>query len=309
MATLRTALPDLYLTRLAFLEDVLFDEIDLEDGIVSQLFKVRDMGNKPFVRTTTVASFGSVPKKSEGADVTYDDLAQGFDYTYTADTYELAFRTSKEALDDEQEETVSDAARALGQSMTYTYNVDHADVFNQGFTTTAPGITMPDGLVLFATNHTLVGGGTEQNTLTTQADLSVSSLRDALNDIADTQDDAGKLLHWRPSILLVPYENQWLASELVTSPGNPESANRTTNAFKERADGRLRVVAWPYLTDSDSWYLLAEPRVHNIRTYWRERPNVMHDWDFDSSSMKVKIRARWIRGASDWRGTYGVQGA
>ena len=119
MATLRTTLPDLYLTRLAFLEDVLFDEIEIEDGITQQLFKMRET-TKPFVRTTTVASFGTVPIKAEGANVTYDDLLMGYDQTYTPDTYELAFRTTKEALDDEQEEVVSDAARALGSSLTYT---------------------------------------------------------------------------------------------------------------------------------------------------------------------------------------------
>ena len=43
MATYRNTLPDLYLSRLAFLEDVLFDEYDLEDGIVSQLFKMPDI--------------------------------------------------------------------------------------------------------------------------------------------------------------------------------------------------------------------------------------------------------------------------
>ena len=306
MPSYRSAAPDLYLTRLAFLEDVLFDEIDIEDGVASQLFKMRDMGNKPFVRTTTMASFGTVPIKAEGADVAYDEMVQGFDRTYTADTYELAFSTSKEALDDEQEEVFSDAARALGASMTYTYNTDHANVFNRGFNSSYTG---PDGQVLFATNHTLVGGGTEQNTLTTAADLSVSSLRDALNDIADTTDDAGKLVHWRPEILLVPYENQWLASELVESSDRSDTANRAVNAFKTRSDGRLRVVAWPYLTDSDAWFLLASPSVHQIRSYWRERPNTMHDWDFDKSAMKVKIRARWIRSWSDFRGTYGVAGA
>src|SRR5574342_783089 len=108
MATLRTTLPSLYLSRLAFLEDVLFDEMPIEAGVFQRILKVRDMGNKPFVKTTTVASFGSVPIKTEGAAVTYEDLAAGFDATYQADTYELAFRASKEALDDEQEEVVSE---------------------------------------------------------------------------------------------------------------------------------------------------------------------------------------------------------
>src|SRR3990167_7195645 len=303
MATLRSTLPDLYLSRLAFLEQVLFDEIDIEDGIVSSIFDVRDMGNKPFVRTTTVASFGSVPVKSEGANVVYDDLAQGYDKTYTADSYELAFRASKEALDDEQEEVVSDAARALGQSMTYAYNVDHASVYNNAFTSTTGS---PDGVALMATNHPLIGGGTEQNELTTAADLSVSSIRDAVNDIADTTDDAGKLLHWRPKILLVAMENSWLAKELIQSPDRPDTADRSINAFRD--DG-LRVVSWPYLTDADAWFLLAEPSRHFVRSYWREKPNTMHDWDFESSSMKVKIRSRWIRGWSEFRGVYGSPGA
>lgn len=304
MPTYRTALPDLYLTRLAFLDEVLFDPIELADDRVNEVFRVLDMGNRPLVRTTSVASFGTVPIKQEGANVAYDEIAAGYDVTYQADTYELAFRTSKEALDDEQEEVISDTARALGESMAYTYNVDHANIYNNGFTTTAGS---PDGVVLFSTAHPLVGGGTEQNTLTTAADLSVSSIRDALNDISDTTDDAGKRLNWKARILLVSAEQQWLAKELVQSSTNAEGANPgVINAFK---DDSLRVVVWGDLTDADAWFLLAEPSRHNIRTYWRERPNVMHDWDFDASAFKVKIRARWQNGWSDWKGTYGVAGA
>lgn len=303
MATLRTTLPALYLQRLAFLEDVLFDEMPIEDGIFQRILKVRDMGTRPFVKTTTVASFGSVPIKAEGAGVTYEDLAAGYDASYQADTYELAFRASKEALDDEQEEVVSDAARALGSSMTYTYDVDHANLFNNGFASTTGA---PDGVVLFSTAHPLVGGGTEQNALTTAADLSVAALRTALNDIADTVDDAGKLIHWRPKVLLVPYELKWLAQELIGSTLRADTADNAINAFKD--DG-LSIVSSPHLTDADAWFLLAEASKHNVRTYWRERPNVLHDWDFETSSMKVKIRARWKRGWSDFRGTFGTPGA
>ena len=300
---LRTTLPQLYLSRAAFLEDVLFDEMPIESGVFQRILKVRDMGNKPLVRTTTVASFGTVPIKAEGANVTYEDLASGFDATYQADTYELAFRASKEALDDEQEEVVSDAARALGSSMNYTYDVDHANLFNNGFSTTTGA---PDGVVLFSTAHPLIGGGTFQNRPTTDGDLSVAQLRVALNDIADTKDDAGKIVHWRPKILLVPYEAKWLAMELLGSELRADTADNALNAFKD--DG-ISVVATPYLTDSNAFFLLAEPSKHNVRTYWRERPHVLHDWDFEASAMKIKIRARWKRGWSDARGVYGTSGA
>lgn len=303
MPTLRTTLPDLYLDRLAFLEDVLFDELPVEASIAQTLLKVRDMGNKPFVKTTTVASFGTVPIKAEGAAVQYADLASGFDTTYQADTYELAFKASKEALDDEQEEVVSDAARALGNSLNFAYETDHANLFNNGF---SAAFTGPDGVALFSTAHPLVGGGTNPNRPTTDGDLSTAQLRVALNDIANTEDDAGKLLYWRPRVLLVPYNAKWLAMELIGSDLRADTADNAINAFKD--DG-LKVVAWPYLTDANAFFLLAEPSKHNVRTYWRERPNVLHDWDFETSSMKVKIRSRWKRGWSDWRGVYGTSGA
>jgi hypothetical protein len=303
MATLRTTLPSLYLSRVAFLEDVLFDEMPIESGVMQRILKVRDMGNKPFVRTTTVASFGQVPIKAEGAPVTYEELAAGFDSTYQADTYELAFRTSKEALDDEQEEVVSDAARALGSSLNYTYDVDHANLFNNGFTSTAGS---PDGVALFSTAHPLIGGGTFQNRPTTDGDLSTAQLRVGLSDIANTKDDAGKIVHWRPKVLFVPYGTKWLAMEMIGSELRADTADNALNAFKD--DG-LTVVATPYLTDANAWFLLSEPTKHNVRTYWRERPNVLHDWDFETSSMKVKIRARWKRGWSDARGVYGSSGA
>lgn len=300
---LRTSLPALYLDRAAYLEDVLWEEMPIEAGPFQRILKVRDMGNKPLVRTVGAASFGLVPTKAEGAPVTYEDVAQGFTATYQADTYELAFRASKEALDDEQEEVVSDAARALGSSMNYSYDVDHANIFNNGFTSTTGS---PDGVALFSTAHPLVGGGTNANRPATDGDLSVAQLRQALVDIAATRDDANKLVHWRPRVLFIPYNQKWLAKELLGSDLRSDTPDNATNAFKE---DDLVVVSTPFLTDTNAFFLMAESSKHNVRTYWREKPNVLHDWDFETSSMKVKIRARWKRGWSDYRGVYGTSGA
>lgn len=303
MATLRLNLQDLYMERLPFLDKVLFERMPIEDQISESILKVRDIGNKPFVNTTTVGSFSTVPIKPEGVNVTYQDLAQGFDKKYTPDTYELGFRATMEALDDEQEEVISDAARALGSSAMYTIEADCANIFNSMTSTTGS----PDGVALFSTAHPLVGGpATGKNRPTTDADLSTSSLRSALNDIADTVDDGGKLVHWRPKILLVPYELKWTADELLNSVDRSDTPDRAKNAF--RGDG-LRVVSWPYLTDPDAWFLLGEGDDIEVRKYWRQRPTTMHDWDFESSSAKMKIRFRFVRGWSDWRGTYGTTGA
>jgi hypothetical protein len=187
--------------------------------------------------------------------------------------------------------------------MNYTYDVDHANLFNQGFSSTTGS---PDGVALFSTTHPRIGGGTFQNKPTTDGDLSTAQLRVGLNDIANTTDDAGKIVHWRPKVLFVPYATKWLAMEMIGSELRADTADNALNAFKD--DG-LVVIATPYLTDANAWFLLAEPSKHNVRTYWRERPSVLHDWDFETSSMKVKIRARWKRGWSDPRGVYGSSGA
>ena len=302
MATLRGNLPDLYLSRLPFLEDVLFEEMEENEAKSEQLLKVRDIGNKPFVNTTTVGSFSTVPIKPEGVNVTYQNLAQGYDKQYTPDTYELGFRATKEALDDEQEEVISDAARALGRSARYTIEVDCANIFNNMTSTTGA----PDGVALFSTSHPLVGGGTGSNRLATDADLSTAALRTMLNLIADTVDDGGKLVMWTPEVLLVPYELKWQADELINSVDRSDTAERAKNAFRSE---NLRVVPWRFLTDPDAWFVLASPSNLNVRKYWREKPNTMHDWDFESSSAKMKIRFRYVRGWSDWRGVAGTTGA
>ena len=194
MATFRQTLPDLFLSRVANLDDVVFENYKIRMGISQRVFRVMET-DKPFVTVTTAGAFGPVPTKAEGAGVQYDDLAGGFDSRYQADTYELAFRTSKEALDDEQEEIISDAGRALGNSMTYTYEQDHANLFNDGFTSTTGS---PDGVALFSTAHPLIGLGTQSNTFTSAADLSIGSLRDAFNAIADMTNDSGLLVTWVP---------------------------------------------------------------------------------------------------------------
>ncbi len=122
----------------------------------------------------------------------------------------------------------------------------------------------------------------------------------------NTKDDAGKIVHWRPKILLVSENQKWLGMELLGSELRADTADNALNAFKD--DG-LTLVSTPFLTDKNAFFLLAEPSKHNVRSYWREKPNVLHDWDFETSSMKVKIRARWKKGVSDWRGVYGTSGS
>ena len=90
---------------------------------------------------------------------------------------------------------------------------------------------------------------------------------------------------------------------LVALVGEP-GIGKSRTALELATHARLRGAQVLWATDGDecNQLVLDIARKHNVRTYWREKPNVLHDWDFETSSMKVKIRARWKKGVSDWRG-------
>jgi len=151
----------------------------------------------------------------------------------------------------------------------------------------------------------LVRGGTEQNELTNAADLSVTSLRQAINDFKDTRDDGNLRINLKPKMLLVPKELIWDAHELLKSAGLPGTANNNTNSFSLVG---LNAMEWEYLTDGDAWFLVADSSQHEMYFFERQAPELTSDKDFDTDSMKVKLTTRFSSGWSDWRGIYGSPG-
>jgi phage major head subunit gpT-like protein len=206
-------------------------------------------------------------------------------------------------IDDDKWGIIKKSGMALGRSMYNTRQIGGASTFNNGFDSTYAG---PDGKELFATDHPLIGGGTEQNELTAAADLGVTSLRQAFNDMADTVDERGLDIQLTPKHLMVPDELLWDAEELLKSAQRPGTSNNEINAFQVKS---VDYFVWHFLTDPDAWFLVSDKMDHNLKFYDREPVNVSSDYDFDADAAKTKIRARWSYGWSDWRGVFGSPGA
>jgi hypothetical protein len=62
---------------------------------------------------------------------------------------------------------------------------------------------------------------------------------------------------------------------------------------------------WDYLTDASKWYIWGSAEDTDIRWYWREQPNTIHDVDFDTRSIKTAMWMRFSYGHSDFYGVYG----
>jgi len=74
-------------------------------------------------------------------------------------------------------------------------------------------------------------------------------------------------------------------------------------------DEDLSFMVSHYLTDPDSWFLVADKGVHSLNFFWREKARFDNSDDFDTGDAKYKAFQRFVAGVSDWKGVFGSQGA
>lgn len=287
------------------LDDVIFNRFDRLPPCYSKVFKMMTSG-RSIEQTSEIAglsTFGIVP---EGQNVRYDESVPGFNKTYTHTQYGLGFRISRVMVDDDKFSIITKLASDLGRSAKETVELDAVSDFNNGFSGSYLG---PDGKALFATDHPLVkSGGTQTNTLAVAADLDISSLELALTDFRLMKDPTGKRIRVKPERLIIPAQLEFVASEILFGNMRSDTANHTINAFKNRVGITAfdDVDIWEYLSDPDAWFISAAKEDIDLRFYWREKFNTIHDVDFDSRSIKT---AGWMRFSHGWSSPFGLYGS
>ena len=253
-----------------------------------------------------VTSFGLFSEKNEGASISYDDPLQGYDIEAVHGTYALGFRVTEEMYHDDQFRIMKRMPKMLSISAKETIETIAWSLINNGFSGT---YVFGDGKELFAVDHPLVGGGTGKNTLTTAADLSATSLKQAIGDFEETTDHRGLPLRLKPNILMVPPALEWTARELLHSGFAPDAQTGLTdmrvNPLRERG---INLFINPYLTDPDSWYLV-DTTHHQLYFFWRKPLSFESDTDFNTGDGLFKASMRFSRTAADWRGIFGSPGA
>lgn len=259
--------------------------------------------SRAYEEDSYVSGLGLVPSKNESVGIAYDDPIQGFDKRYTHTTYGLGVRLTREMFEDDLYGPMRRMVEALGRSMRVSIEQDVANIYNNAFDSTYTG---GDGKELCATDHPLLGGGTEQNELTNAADLNETSLEQAYIDIGDMTDDRGLQMALVPRKLLHRHDNMVQVKKLLMSVQDPFNGNNAINPFQNA----LEPVMNHYLTDVDAWFILAD--MHGVNHFFRRMPDFDTDNDFDTEDMKFKGTARWSNGWSGdgggWRGIFGSPG-
>ena len=260
--------------------------------------------DRAFEEEVMLSGFANAQVKAEGAGVSFDEAQETFSARYTHETVALAFAITEEAIEDNlYDRLASRYTKALARSMANTKQVKAANVLNNAFGTANGG----DGKELCATDHPITAG-TEQNELSTAADLNETSLEQSLIDIAAMTDERGLRVAARGVKMIIPSELQFTAERLMKSQGRTGTADNDINAIVSMGMVPQGYRVNNYLTDTDAFYILTDVP-NGMKMFNRAPLTTAMEGDFDTGNVRYKARERYSFGVSDPRGIFASPGA
>jgi hypothetical protein len=265
-----------------------------------------EQSERSFEEEVKLSGFSAAPVKNEGSAIAYDNAQEAFTARYNHETIALGFSITEEAIEDNLYDSLSARyTKALARAMAYTKQVKAASVLNNGFSSSYLG---GDGVALFSTAHPLVGGGTNSNRPSTNADLNETSLENTVIQIAAWTDERGLLIAAKPRKLIVPPALMFVATRLLETNLRVGTTDNDINALKNNGSIPEGYAVNHFLTDTNGWFLCTD--VPNGLKHFERMPlaNSM-DGDFDTGNVRYKARERYSFGWSDPLGVFGSPGS
>ncbi len=265
---------------------------------------------RSFEQDQKITGFQSAPVKQEGAAILFDTAQEGYTATYVMETISMGFALTEEAFEDNLYGSLSARySTELGRALRNTKEIKAMVPFNNGFTALASGgYGVGDGVPLFSTAHPQVAGPTISNRPSVAVDLNETSLEAATIQIAKWTDDRGKLINARVRKMIVPVDQQYVATRVLDTQLQPGTANNDVNAIRVTSAVPEGFTTNHYFTDPDMWTLMTD--VPNGARYFNRVPvSQKTDGDFDTGNIRVAERERYAFGISDYLAFWGSPGA
>jgi len=264
-----------------------------------------ESSDRAFEEEVMLSGFGEAAVKTEGAGVTYDQAQEVYTSRYTHETISLAFSLTEEAIEDNlYDRLASRYTKALARSMATTKQIKAASILNGAFTTSLGG----DGKPLCATDHPTLGGPDLRNELAVAADLSETSLEQALIDISAFTDERGLKISVQGMKLIIPKELQFTADRILKSTLRVGTADNDINAIRNMGMVPQGYTVNHYLTDPDAFFIKTDAP-NGMKMFQRVNIKTAFEGDFETGNVRYKARERYVFGFSDVRGIFGSPGA
>lgn len=264
-----------------------------------------ESSDRAFEEEVMLSGFGEAPTKAEGAGVAYDSAQEVYTSRYTHETIALAFSLTEEAVEDNLYDKLAGRyTKALARSMAQTKQIRAAAILNGAFTTSVGG----DGTTLCADDHPTLGGPNLRNELAVAADLSETSLEQALIDIAAFTDERGLKIAVQGLKLIIPKELMFTADRIMKSTLRVGTADNDVNAIRNMGMVPQGYTVNHYLTDPDAWFIKTDAP-NGLKMFERVSMKTGFEGDFETGNVRYKARERYSFGYSDPRGIFGSPGA
>ena len=266
----------------------------------------KENSDRAFEEEVMLSGFGNASVKAEGAAVEFDNANETFTARYTHEAIALAFAITEEAVEDNLYDRIATRyTKALARSMANTKQIKAANVLNNAFSSSFLG---GDDKELCATDHPTIGAGDQKNELSTSADLSETSLEQALIDIGAIKDERGFKIAAKGMKLIIPSALQFTAERIMNSANRVGTADNDLNALKSKGMIPQGYVVNNYLSDTDAFFIKTDVP-NGMKHFERAALKTAMEGDFETGNVRYKARERYSFGWSDWRGLFGSPGA
>jgi len=271
------------------------------------LYNVQEPAASSDVKDSSVGAFGDMQPFS--GTISYDDVYQGYDVTYTHVEFAKGFKVGRKLFDDDLYNIMNRKPAGLALSAARTEEKYAASPFNGAFTgsgvITVAGTTVlnnTEGISLCASGHTTEASDDTQANAGTTA-LSSTAVEATRILMTQFKNDRGDLAGVAPDMILAPRNLEETAWEIIASKGKVDTADNNAN-FHE---GKYKLAIWDYLSDSNNWFLI-DSRMMKMFLQWFDRVPVefFKDKDFDTLIASFAAYQRYSFGFSDWRWVYGM---
>ena len=269
----------------------------------TEIFDIEN-SDRAFEEEVMLSGFANASVKPEGSAVTYDNAQETFTARYQHETIALAFSITEEAVEDNLYDSIAKRyTKALARSMANTKQIKAANILNDAFATNTYG----DGQFLIDNDHPTIAGNLS-NKPSTNADLSETSLEQAMIDIANFKDERGLKIAARGMKLIIPSDTQFTAERILKSANRVGTADNDINALSSKGMLPQGYVVNNFLTDTDAFFIKTDVP-NGLKHFTRAAIKTAMEGDFETGNVRYKARERYSFGVSDWRGIYGSPGA
>jgi hypothetical protein len=267
------------------------------------IMNVLDMEWNP-ITDKQISGLGTMPEKPESTQFTTDEVILGGTKSYEAVPYGLAVEISFESWKDELYGTLEEMVKCISRAGKHREEVAAWSAINNAFSTSYNGFTASEALC--STSHTGLDGETRANRPSPDIGFGVTFLQNGILAFEGQTDERNFPIRTAPSVCLISPKNRFTAREIFGSAGAPYTTDNEINALPEED---MTYMVYHYGTAPDASFLLSTKDKHDLKFFWRNRPDShMFDDPWTKNAIFTGYQRHTIGAFGSWRNIYGSTG-